>query len=254
MTDTDVLTIPADFRPAADALRERRVLVTGAANGLGRALAQALAAAGATVVLLDRQLRALESVYDEIRAAGHPQPAIYPMDLLGATPDDVHELATRLRDSLGGLDALVHNAAELGKPAPLEHYDPRTWLHTLQINLNAPFLLTRYLLPLLRAAEAGRLVFVGDRAGRRGQAYLGAYGVSKWGLEGLMRTLAAELEADARLRVTSIDPGAVRTALRRKGWPAERGEEVPLPERVAPRLLYLVDPSQRPRQGGAYSL
>jgi NAD(P)-dependent dehydrogenase (short-subunit alcohol dehydrogenase family) len=252
MNDTAELVLPADFRPSTDALRQRRVLVTGAGSGLGQALARVLAAAGATVVLLDRQVRALEAVYDEIQNAGHAQPAIYPMDLLGATPDDMHELAVRLRESLGGLDAIVHNAAELGKPAPLDHYDPQAWLRTLQINLNGPFLVSRYLLPLLRESDAGRMVFVSDRAGRQGQAYLGAYAVSKWGLEGLMQTLAAELADTPRLRVSSVDPGPLRTGLRRKGWPGERSEQQPHPDEIAPRIIYLLDPAERPRQGGVY--
>ncbi len=252
MNATRPLEIPRDYAPAADAVREHTILITGAGNGIGRALARAAAAAGATVVMLDRQVGALEKVYDQIEAAGHPQPALYPMELAGATPDDMVTLAERLRERFGGLDGLVHNAAELGKPAPLAHYDVQVWLRTVHVNLNAPFLLTRYLLPLLHAAPAGRLLFVGDRAGRCGQPYLGAYGVSKWGLEGLIRTVAAELDPKTNLRVASVDPGPAHTALRRKGWPAEPAETNPSPERIADNFLYFLDPSITPQQGGAY--
>lgn len=245
-------TLPASYRIADNALADRTVLVTGAGNGLGRAVARAAANAGASVVLLDRQLKALEEVYDEIEAAGGPQPALYPMDLLGATPDDVAELSERLGETFGRLDGVVHCAAELGKPAPLGHYDVQSWLRTVHINLSAPFLLTRYTLPLSLAAAEPRIVFVGDIAGREARPFMGGYAASKWGIEGLALTLAAEQPDDARLRVTTVDPGPLNTMLRRKGWPSERTGDLPLPEDVAPSLLYLIDPGETPEQGGRY--
>ncbi|MGD8710118.1 MAG: SDR family NAD(P)-dependent oxidoreductase, partial [Ectothiorhodospiraceae bacterium] len=137
MTDATGLTIPADYQARTDALAGRTIVVTGAAAGIGRATARAAARAGASVVLLDKQVRKLESLYDEIEQDGSPEAAIYPMDLLGATPDDHTEMAQRLRESYGSLYAIVHNAADLGQPAPLEHYDPQAWLRTIHINLNA---------------------------------------------------------------------------------------------------------------------
>lgn len=241
---------PGDTRPFAD----RTLLITGAGAGIGRATAVAAAAAGATVVLLDNQVSALEAVYDEIEAGGHPQPAIYPLDLLGAAPDDHAVLAERLDESFGGLHGLLHNAAELGKPAPLAHYQPESWLRTLQVNLNAPFLLTRACLPLLLRSEAARVVFVSDAAGREGRAYQGAYGVAKFGLEGLMQTLTAELPADSPLAAASLDPGPCRTALRRHAYPAEDPAAVPPPDRAARALLYLLDPAQPVDNGRAYVL
>lgn len=250
MTAPLSLTPPGDL--PADALAGRRVLITGAAAGLGAALARLAAAHGATVVLLDKNLPALEQVYDAIEAAGHPQPALYPMDLLGASPDDHAELAERLQASLGGLDALVHGAAQLGEPAPLAHYDVEQWLKTLQVNLNAPFLLTRACLPLLAQAQAGRVLFLSDRAGREGRAYLGAYAVAKAGLEGLMRTLAAEQPAAAALTVASIDPGPMHTALRRSAYPGEVTNRLPAPEQVAGAVLALLHPGTPLTQGGQY--
>jgi len=251
---TPIRTIPDAYTPADGALAERTILITGAATGIGRAMARAAADAGATVVLLDRQLRGLEKVYDEIEKDGGPQPALYPLDLLGASPDDYAELVDRLWDSLGGIDTLVHNAAELGQPAPLAHYDIESWYRTLQINLNAPFLLTRACLPLLLAAQSPRLLFVSDSAGRQGKPFTGAYGVSKWGLEGLLQTLVAELPDDTPLLASSVNPGPVRTALRRKAYPAEPAESHPPPESVAGRLLFTVDPANPVTQGGRYRL
>lgn len=249
---TAPLPLSPDYAPPADALAGRRVLVTGAAAGLGAALARQAAAAGATVVLLDRDLRGLEAVYDAIAAAGQPQPALYPLDLLGASPDDHAELAERLEEALGGLEALVHAAAELGQPAPLAHYDVEQWMKTLQVNLNGPFLLTRACLPLLAAATRPRVLFVSDRAGREGQAYMGAYGVAKAGLEGLMQTLAAEQPAAGGIAVASVDPGAMYTGLRRSAYPGEVPDGLPAPEAVAPALLRLLVPGEPLTAGGQY--
>ncbi|NLO79946.1 MAG: SDR family NAD(P)-dependent oxidoreductase [Xanthomonadaceae bacterium] len=245
-------TLPADYTPPADLLRDKVVLITGAAAGLGRALALQCAAHGATVVLLDRQVRQLEQLYDEIEATGGPQPAIYPLNLEGATPDDYAQLAQSLADNFARLDGLVHNAAALGTPAPIEHYSPETWLRTLHVNLNAPFLLTRACLPLLKRTAGATLIFVSDEVGRGGRAYWGAYGVAKAGLEGLMRIVAAETPRERYgLRVNSVDPGPMRTALRISAYPAEDPRRLPLPDAVARRLLYLFDDSARHLHGCA---
>lgn len=238
--------------PTPGALAGRRVLITGAAAGLGAALAREASALGATVVLLDKNLRALEALYDEIEAGGHAQPALYPLDLLGASPDDYADLRERLAEALGGLDALVHNAAQLGKPAPLAHYDVEEWMKTLQVDLNGPFLLTQACLPLLEAASAPRVLFISDRAGREGQAYMGAYAVAKAGLEGLMRTLAAEQPGGGRLAVASVDPGAMHTHLRRSAYPGEVTDALPSPAQVAPAVLRLLLAETEIAAGGQY--
>ena len=254
MPEAVVEEIPADYHPGADALAERKVLITGAGTGIGRASALTAAQAGATVILLDRRIPPLERVYDEIEAGGGPQPAIYPLDLLGAKPQDYTELAQRLNDSLNGLDALVHNAAELGRPCPIAHYNIETWFRTLQVNLNAPFLLTQACLPLLARAPAGIVVFVSDLAGRVGKPYAGAYGAAKAGLEGLMRTLAAELPDDSPVRSVSYDPGATHTALRALAYPGENPAELRSPSAAARGLSYLLDPKHAICQGAAYTL
>ena len=253
MSETVTEKIPADYHPAANALAERKVLITGAGAGIGRASALAAAQAGATVILLDRRIPPLERVYDEIEAADGPEPAIYPLDLLGAKPQDYTELAQRLNEGLNGLDALVHNAAELGRPCPIAHYNIETWFRTLQINLNAPFLLTRACLPLLERAPTGIVVFVSDLAGRIGKPYSGAYGVAKAGLEGLMRTLAAELPDDSPVRSVSYDPGATHTALRALAYPGEDPAELRSPREAARGLIYLLDPKHPIRQGAAFT-
>ncbi len=236
-TPSEVI-IPRDYTPADDLLTDRVVLVTGAADGLGRALAETCAARGATVVLLDKDLKKLEGVYDAIEQAGNPQPALYPMNLEGVGPAEYLELASALDREFGRLDILIHNAAMLGELSPMDQYDPELWARSLHVNVNAPFLLNQALLGLLRRSEHARVLFVSDRAGRRGRAFWGAYGVSKFAQEGMMETLAAELGPRSGVRVMSVDPGVVNTSMRRQCFPGEDAASLPQPEQVAPRLLY----------------
>jgi NAD(P)-dependent dehydrogenase (short-subunit alcohol dehydrogenase family) len=216
----------------------RTILITGAGDGLGAALARACGVAGAEVVLLGRTVRKLEAVYDEILAAGGPEPAIYPLDLEGAAPNEYAELAERVREGCGRLDALVHNAAALGDQTPLEFYRPIEWARVLQVNLNGPLLLTQACLPLLRESGHGHIVFVDDP--QRG-AYWGAYGVSKAAVGAMAEMLQAETEQEPGLHVHRFDPGPMRTGLRNRAFPGALADESPLPaESAVPRLLDLL--------------
>ncbi len=211
------------------------MLITGAGDGLGSAFARACGRAGAEVVLLGRTVRKLESVYDDIVAAGGPEPAIYPLDLEGAAPSDYGEMASRLDEACGRLDALVHNAATLGEQTPLEFHSPLEWVRTLQVNLTGPLLLTQACLPLLRKATHGDIVFVGDD--RRG-AYWGAYGISKAAVAALADMLVEELDQEPNLQVHHVDPGPMRTGFRTRAFPGALPEEAPPPEDSAvPAIL-----------------
>ncbi len=223
-----------DYKPPNDLLVGRTVLVTGAGDGIGRAVSRGLAAHGATVVLLGRTMAKLESVYDEIEAAGGPQPAIYPMNFEGATERDYEQLAQTLERELGSLEGLIHNAAQLRLLSRIDDYDAATWLQVMHVNLNAPFMLTQACLPLLRKASDASVVFISDTVGRRGKAYWGAYAASKFGLEGLMQVLAEELSTDQRIRVNSLDPGPCRTNLRHLLTPAKTRTHCPRPSRWCP--------------------
>jgi NAD(P)-dependent dehydrogenase (short-subunit alcohol dehydrogenase family) len=240
--------------PPADLLQDRVMLLTGAASGIGQAVVKAMAAHGATVILLDRDVPGLEQTYDEIVAAGHPEPAIYPLDLQGAEPGDYTRLAATLADEFGHLDGLVHNAAQLGALVPFANYDNELWFQTLQTNLNAPYLLTMACLDLLNASKDATIIFTSDAVGRKGQAYWGAYGVSKAGMEIFMQTLAEELESNTPIRVNSIDPGPVHTALRRTAYPAEDSTTLNAPEDVTRPFLYLAGPESKGITGQQFSL
>lgn len=236
---TEALTLPDGWQPAPDLLSGRVILLTGAANGIGRALADALAAHGATLILLDKDLHGLEFAWDAIVAAGHPEPVLHPLDLQGATPEDYRTLARALEEQFGHLDGLIHNAATLGALVPIVHYETGLWFQAMQTNLNAPFLLTLACLPLLTAGTDASVIFVSDTVGRHGKAYWGAYGVAKAGLEGFMQILADELESNTPVRVNSIDPGPVRTALRTIAYPAEDATRLAAPADVVLPFLYL---------------
>lgn len=219
---------------AAPDLGGRSVLITGAGDGLGAALARACAGAGAEVVLLGRTVRKLEAVYDDIVEAGGPEPAIYPLDLEGATPEDYAELGKLVGESLGRLDALVHNAAMLGAQTPLEQYPPLEWARVLQVNLTGPLLLTQACLPLLRAGCSPAIVFVGDE---RRSAYWGAYGTSKAALGAMADILADELDGEAAVAVHCIRPGDMQTGFRARAFPGALPDEAPLPEDALAPLL-----------------
>jgi NAD(P)-dependent dehydrogenase (short-subunit alcohol dehydrogenase family) len=233
------------YQPAPDLLKERVVLITGAGDGIGRAVAESCAAHGATVILLGRTIAKLEAVYDAIEHAGHPQAAIYPMNLEGATAKDYADLAATLEREFGRLDGLLHNAASLGALSPIAHQDVDLWFKVMQVNLNAPFLLTRACLGLLMQAPDASVVFTSDSVGRQGRAYWGAYGVSKFAIEGLSQILAQELETNTQVRVNTLDPGPVRTRLRTQAYPGENALANPAPEEIVGAYLYLLGPASK---------
>lgn len=241
----EISSIPADYTAAGDLLKGRVILITGAGDGIGRAVAKGLAAHGATVVLLGKTVSKLESVYDAIQAAGGPLPAIYPMDLRGASYQDHQNLAGILFDKYARLDGLLHNAGILGERAPIEHHDVPVWQQVLQVNLTAPFMLTKACLPLLYKSPDASVVFTASGVGRKPRAYWGAYAVSKAGLEALSTMLADETEFRGSLRINSLNPGAVRTEMRRMAFPAEDRSLLRAPEQLLPAYLYLLGPDSR---------
>ncbi|MGD2137334.1 MAG: YciK family oxidoreductase [Gammaproteobacteria bacterium] len=244
----------ANWSPPADLLHDRSILVTGAANGIGRSLATALAAHGANTILLDRDVKGLERTSDQITAAGNAEPGLAPMDLTGATANDYRALAVTIAREYRRLDGLVHNAAMLGALVPLAHFEDDLWLQALQVNLNAPCQLTLACLHLLEKSPDASIVFTADAVGRRGRAYWGAYGVAKAGLEGFMQILADELEANTTVRVNSLDPGPVLTGLRRLAYPGEDAATLNSPEDVVKPFLYLLGPDSRGITGQQFSL
>jgi NAD(P)-dependent dehydrogenase (short-subunit alcohol dehydrogenase family) len=240
------------YTPPPDLLKDRVILVTGAGDGIGRATALAAATHGATVVLLGRTVAKLEAVYDAIEQAGGAQPAIYPIDFEGATAHDFAVMGERLDQAFGHLDGIVHCAATFPYLSRIDDYEPETWGKVLQVNLSAPFMLTQACLPLLRRSQDASMVFLSDTVGRHGRAYWGAYAVSKFGLEGLMQTLADEL-AQSKIRANSLDPGPTRTNLRAQTYPVEDPAHLKPPEDVVPMVLWLLGPDSGATTGQAFN-
>ncbi len=237
------------YQASADTLKDRVILITGAGDGIGKTVALGCAKHGATVILLGRQQKKLEAVYDAIVAAGGAQPAIVPMNLLTVTPDDTVGLAQTLHQEFGRLDGLLHNAAVLGERAPIEHYSPNVWLEVMQVNVNAAFLLTQSLMPLLKASSDASVVFTSSGVGRQGRAFWGAYSVSKFATEGMMQVLADELDENSNIRVNCINPGGTRTKMRAAAFPAEDSSKLKTPDDILPSYLWLLGPASREVHG-----
>ena len=233
---------PSRYQPRAGLLTGRVILVTGAGQGIGRALALAAARAGATVALAGRTAKELERVYDEIVAAGGPQPALLPIDLENALALHYDQLAEAIATEFGRLDGLVHNAAIVGTRAPIAHYDVPTWCRVLQVNLTAEFALTQVCLPLLEKSADASLLFTTSSVGNRGRAYWGAYAVSKFGVEGLAQVLAHEYEDHPHLRINLVNPGPVRTGMRAFAYPAEDPAKLKSAAEITATYLYLLGP------------
>lgn len=245
----ETLTIADDFRPAADTLAGRVVLISGAAGGVGSAVARHCAAAGAELILLDKALKKLEALADELAGTGAPEPILHGMNLEGTGPAEYLELATAIDQQFGRLDGLVHCAAMLGELSPLSQYDLELWARTLHVNLNAPFLLNQVCLPLLDRSEDSRIIHTSDRSGRQGQAYWGAFGVSYAGVECMMQTLAAELSGKGRIRVSSLDPGPVDSPMRQQAYPAEQAARLGSLNDAARAYVYLLSAAGRAHHG-----
>lgn len=239
------MNVPKDYRPPPTLLDKRVVLVTGAGDGIGKAAALSFAAHGATVILLGRGLPKLETVYDQIVDAGHPQPAIYPMELEGAQPHHYDEMAQKLDQEFGRLDGLLHNAGVLGALCGIDQYEVEQWFRVIQVNVHAPFMMTQSCLPLLRKSPDASIVFTSSSVGRKGRAYWGAYAASKFAVEGLMQVLADELETNTLIRVNSLNPGPVRTKMRASAYPGENPNTLPAPEEIMAPYLYLMGPDSR---------
>lgn len=231
-------------------LEGRVVVITGAAGGLGRELALACAAQGATVVLHGRIVRKLEALYDEIVARGDPEPSILPLDLATAKAEDFANVAGALLEQNGRVDAIIHTAVMLGALGPIEHQAFDQWLATLRVDLLAPFGFTRALLPLLREAPDASVVFTLDTRGQAPKAYWGAYAVAKAGLSTLLTILADEWEGLPNLRVNGVVPGPMRSPLRAQTHPGDDVTRLPLPEVFAPLYLYLLNGQPKPESGG----
>ena len=257
MSETPAQLAAADFDPrrhvpAPAELEGRVIAITGASDGIGRAVARACALHGATVVLVGRNQRKLEAVQTAIEAERPGSTTVAVLDLERALAADYDRLATAVLERFGRLDGLLQNAAILGTLTPIEHYDVPTWCKVLHVNLTAAFALTQVLLPMLKRSKDATILYTSSGVGRRGKAYWGAYAVSKFGIEGLAQVLSAELSDITAIRVNTINPGATRTRMRAQAYPAENPAALRTPESLTAPYLALLGPASRGISGGSF--
>jgi NAD(P)-dependent dehydrogenase (short-subunit alcohol dehydrogenase family) len=245
---------PNTYEYANDVLKGRIILITGATDGIGKALAIHAAGLGAQIILHGRNTRKLESVYDEIEAIdGAPRPSIAVLDLATADGDAYSTLAKTIEDEFGRLDGLVHNAGMLGQRLSLEQYDPAEWQKVLHVNLTAPFVITQQLIPALRKSEDPSIIFTSSGVGRVGKAFWGAYSVSKFGTESMSQILANE-NRHTTLRSNCINPGPVRTSMRLEAYPAEDRDLLRKPEEILASYVYLLGPDSKGVTGESFDI
>ena len=240
------------YRPAPGDFADRVVLVTGATAGIGRVVARELVASGASVILHGRNEKALEALYQELKLLG-PEPSVAQIDLERAQGPQYQQLTTEIETRYGRLDGLLHNAAILGDLSPIEHYDIGTWQRVLLVDLTAPFILTRCLLPLMQSSADASIVFTTSSVGRRGRAFWGAYSVAKAGIENFAEILTDELEKTP-IRVNVVNPGRTRTRMRARAYPGETPASVPPPEANVPPFLYLLGGASRNVRGRRFDV
>lgn len=213
-------------------------LITGAAQGLGKALALNLVSQNHQVILLDKELKKLNALYDEIEQSNHniDLVALYPMDLLGANIDHYKDLTENLANEYGCLDGVFLNAAILPAFTPIEHFDYTQWYEVLHTNLNANFHLIQQTLPLLAQSEDAKLVAISDNNIKQHPAYYGAYGVAKAGLEHLIRTVAQETkQTNTFCYLASLETFA--TESRGRLFPGENPNDLISAENMASYVL-----------------
>ncbi len=236
---------PRSYTYPGDLLKGRIILITGASDGIGKALALHVANLGAQVILHGRNAGKLEKVYDQIEAIDDaPRPSIAVMDLASANSESYTSLAESVGSEFGRLDGLVHNASILGERYSIEQYDAVLWQQVMHVNVTSAFALTQVFLPLLQESDDATVIFTSSGVGRTGKAFWGAYAVSKFATEGFSQVLADE-HRHGKLRSNCINPGATRTSMRLAAYPAEDRDLLKRPEEILAPYVYLLGPDSK---------
>lgn len=229
-----------NFTPSKNAFLNKIFLVTGAGDGIGKCAAKTYANYGATVILLGKTVSKLEKVYDEIVEKGGPEPAIIPLDLMGASEQNYIDMGHTIEDQFGQLDGLLHNASILGNLQPFEQIPEKEFNDVMQVNVNSQFLMTKALIPVLKKANNASVIFTTSTVGSKGRAYWGSYSISKFATEGMMQVLADEF-SNGTIRFNCINPGGTKTSMRAKAFPGEDSNLLKTPEDIMSPYLYLMD-------------
>ncbi len=243
---------PKSYSYPDDVLRDRIILITGASDGIGRALALQAATLGAQIILHGRNASKLEKVYDAIEAIGSaPRPSIAVLDLAAANSESYTTLAQSIEADFGRLDGLVHNASILGERFAIDQYDAVMWQRVMHVNVTSVFAMTQVLMPLLQLSEDPSVIFTSSGVGRTGKAFWGAYAVSKFATEGLSEVLADE-HRHGKLRSNCINPGATRTKMRLAAYPGEDRDALKRPEEILAPYIFLLGPDSKGITGQSF--
>ena len=221
-------------------LKGKTIVITGAGSGIGRQAAKSFSEFGADLILLSKHIEKLETLYDEIDRDYKNKIIIQPLDFENAKEKNYEEIVQAIKQERPQIDGLLNNAGVLGEKKPLEQYSYSTWKNVIKVNLDASFLLTKNLIPLLKESKNSSIIFTSSGVGRKGRAYWGAYSISKFATEAMMQILSEELQNTSSIRVNCINPGAVRTQMRESAYPAEKPEKNPLASEVMKPYLYLM--------------
>ncbi len=246
--------LPENYEPQSDALRDRVILITGAGQGVGKTAAIHCARRGATVVLHGRNVQKLEAVYDQIEAAGLPQPAILPLDFSKATQADLTGLAQTIHSNLKRLDGILHGATHFSSTMPMDLHDLDMWMLHSRINMAVPAALTKACMPMLKKSPDASVVFLTESHAIAPKAYWGAFAATKSALATLIEVWQDEYELQPNIRFNLCLPGPVASPMRAQSHPGEVASQVAPIDTIGNGLVYLLGPDSREIRGKMMSL
>ena len=221
-------------------LKNKNILITGASNGIGKSLSENLSKYGANVIMLSRNENALDAIYDSLKKKYKTDPCILKCDLENIDDEKSQEIANIISKNYQNLDSIIHNAAILEKMSDIESFDLQTWDKVMRVNLTSSFILSKYLIPLMKSSTTPRIIFTTSSVGKKGKAFWGAYSVSKAGVNALSDILSDELESISNIKVFNFDPKATKTNMRAMAYPAEDPSAIKNPDQLINYYLWML--------------
>jgi|TARA_B100000768_G_scaffold168167_1_gene172837 NAD(P)-dependent dehydrogenase (short-subunit alcohol dehydrogenase family) len=230
-------------------MKNKVILITGANKGIGKTLSLEFSKMGVNIVLLGRNEESLDSVYDEIITTTSTKPLIIKCDLSNIDINSAKQISDEIMGVYGRLDGVIFNAAKLGKMSTIEDYEEDIWKEVFNINLHSAFIISKEILPALKAAPNGRIIFTSSGVAEVGKAFWGAYSASKFAVKGLAEILRDELDTTSNVKVFNYDPGKTRTSMRALAYPAENPQDLKEPKALFNDYLWFFsDESQLSNQ------